>query len=165
MKETLKYSITLFLICFVAGILLSLVYAVTEPRITQKKTEIQNSAIQEVLPQAQKIEEKEKDDFKYYLALGDQDKILGYVFICEAKGYSSVIKAAVSITPAGEIINIRVLEQNETPGIGSQVTGEKFLNGFKNKTSRDSIDAITGATISSSALIKSVQRTIEKILP
>ena len=48
MKETFKYSITLFLICLVAGILLSLVYAVTEPRISQKKAEIENAAIREV---------------------------------------------------------------------------------------------------------------------
>ena len=165
MKDTFKYSITLFLICFVAGILLSVVYAVTEPRIRQKKSDMQNSAIQEVLPGAKRIEEKQKDDFKYYLASDDKGNVLGYVFICEAKGYSSVIKAAVSITPKGEIINIKVLEQNETPGIGSQVTGAKFLDGFKNKTSKDSIDAITGATISSSALIRSVREAIEKILP
>ena len=165
MKETFRYSLTLFLICFVAGILLSLVYAVTEPRILQKKAELQNSALTEVMPQAQQLEEKEKDGFTYYAALDDEGGLLGYAFVCEAKGYSSVIKAAVSICPEGKIINIRVLEQNETPGIGSQITGEKFLSGFKNKSRQDSIDAITGATVSSSALIKAVQQAIEKISP
>jgi electron transport complex protein RnfG len=165
MKETIKYSLTLFLICLVAGVLLSVVYAVTEPRIAQKKAGIQNSAIKGVLPEAKNIKEIAKDDFTYYSATDDKGKVLGYIFICEAKGYSSIIKAAVSITPKGKIINIKVLEQNETPGIGSQITGEKFLESFKNKTGHDSIDAITGATISSTALIKSVRQAIEKITP
>lgn len=165
MKDTLKYISVLFSFCFAAGLLLSATYALTQPRIAKARQEQQDEAVKEVMPQAKEIKSLQKGDLVYYAAMDGQGRLLGYIFISESRGYSSLIRAAVSITPDGKIINIKVLEQKETPGIGSQITEAGFLERFKGKTARDEIDAISGATISSSALIKSVKATIEKIFP
>jgi electron transport complex protein RnfG len=165
MKDTIKYSLILFFICLIAGLLLSVVYAVTQPRIQQVKLQQQERAIRSVLPEAGKIQKVEKGDLVYHEALDNEGRLLGYIFIPEAKGYSSIIRAVVAVSPDAKIIAVKILEQNETPGIGTKITDEKFLQGFKGKTKDDSIDTITGATISSRALIKSIRETMQRFFP
>jgi len=162
MKDIIKYSLILLSICLVAGLLVSVVYAVTQPRIQQVRLEQQERAIRAVLPEADKIQKVQKDDLVYHEALDDEGQLLGYIFIPEAKGYSSIIRSVVAVSPDARIIAVKILEQNETPGIGTKITQDKFLQGFEGKTKEDSIDTITGATISSRALIKSIRETIQK---
>jgi len=163
MNENKKYVLVLFLICFLAGLMLSFVYAISHNRIEERKKEEINSSIQQLFPQAKKIEEIKKEDFNYYQAKDEEGSILGYIFICEAKGYSSTIKAIVATEPDGKIKEIKILEQNETPGIGTRITEEGFLNKFKGKKKDDRIDAISGATISSGSLIKAIRENLNKI--
>jgi len=65
----------------------------------------------------------------------------------------------------GKITAIKVLSQNETPGLGSQVSGLSFTSRFSGKSIPDleNIQAITGATISSGAVIDSVKKKAEEI--
>ena len=163
MKDTVRYTLVLFIISFLAAILLSTTYAVTQPRIEKARQEQEDEAVKEVLPQAKQTKEAEKNGINYYEALDEGGTLIGYIFICEAKGYSSVIRAVVSAKPDGTLLTIKILEQNETPGIGSKITEGVFLDGFKGKNKNDTIDTITGATISSSALVSSVKATMEKI--
>ena len=165
MKDTLKYSLILSLICFIAGLLLSVVYAIAQPRIQQTKLSQEELAVKKVLPEAGEIEKIEKDNLVYYKASDNRGQLLGYIFVSETKGYSSILKAVVGVGLDGKIIAVKILEQNETPGIGSKITEESFLQRFKNKTKDGPVDTITGATISSSALIKSIQETMNKIFP
>ena len=166
MKENLKFSLTLFIICGLAASLLSMVYAVTEPKIAQQREEKEQSAINEVMPQAKEIRQGQADEITYYEAKNAKGEHIGYIFITQKKGYSSDIRIAVSMDKAGRIILVKVLEQNETPGIGSQITEDSFLSKFKNRyaESLTDSDAISGATISSSALIEAIKEAAAKIL-
>lgn len=163
MKETIRYSFVLFLFCFVAALLLSVVHAFTEPRIENMRQEQEIEAVKEVLPGTKETKKIDKGDFSYYLALGDNNKTIGYIVICQAKGYSSVIKAIVSVGTDAKIVDVRILEEKETPGIGSKIKEVGFLGGFKGKDKEGNIDSITGATISSSAVIKAVKEAIGRI--
>ena len=163
MNENKKYILVLFLTCFFAGLMLSFVYTFTHARIEERKNRELNKAIQEFFPEAKNIKEIKRDDFIYYQPEDREGNILGYLFICETKGYSSTIKAIVATEPNGRIKEIKILEQNETPGIGTRITEEEFLNRFKGKKKEDGIDALTGATISSGSLIKAVKENLNKI--
>lgn len=163
MKEERNYIKVLFLICFVAGLLVSLVYALTYNRIEERKKQELNDALQQVFAEAKKIEESQKDDFTYYQAFDEKNILLGYIFIAEAQGYSSTIKAIVGVEPDGRIKEVKILEQNETPGIGSKIMEKDFLKRFKGKTQDDKIDTITGATISSKSLIEAIKQSLKKL--
>ena len=65
----------------------------------------------------------------------------------------------------GKISVIKVLDQNETPGLGGMVSDVSFTSRFsgKNISDLDGIQAITGATISSRAVIDSVKKKAEVI--
>jgi len=73
----------------------------------------------------------------------------------------------VGFNADGSIKNIVVLEQKETPGLGTKMKGEKFLKQFRGETPSEfnlkpekdggDIDAIAGATISSRAFGEATQ--------
>lgn len=65
------------------------------------------------------------------------------------------------ITFGGEIVNIKVTEQNETAGIGD-VALEQLVAQAKEKKSAD-VDTVTGATITSKAFIEALTNALEKI--
>lgn len=165
MRDTARFTTVLFLICLCAAVLLGAVHAITEPRIEKTRQEQEEAAIKEVAPGAAQIEKADKDGSVYYRAMDSQNKLMAYIFICEAKGYSSLIRAVVGVDAAGKIMAVKILEQNETPGIGSQITQDSFLNKLKGKNRNDKFDTISGATISSGALIQSIKSELEKVSP
>jgi electron transport complex protein RnfG len=73
----------------------------------------------------------------------------------------------VGFNPDGSIQNIVVLEQKETPGLGTKMKEVKFLNQFKGKNPSQfnlkpkkdggDVDALTGATISTRAFGEATQ--------
>ncbi|MBL7081215.1 MAG: FMN-binding protein [Candidatus Omnitrophica bacterium] len=165
MKDTLRFSSVLFLICFFCATMLAFVHGVTEPKIAEQKRLAQERALKEVLPEnASSAEKKQIDEITFYEAKDKSGALIGFCFLAERRGYSSNIKTMVSITPEGKIIKVKVLEQNETPGIGSQITEDKFLGQFLNQRFDTAFDTITGATISSEALINSIKEKAARVL-
>lgn len=189
MREYLRFSLILFLICFFTAFSLSLVNRITQPKILAQLEKEQQLALHEVVPQAFRFEPIKKDgEIHYYKAFDKDGNLLGYAFKTETKGYSSNILTMVGIKPDGKIISIKILSHNETPGIGSKITEIKttqtlwdkftkkpqetkeepwFCEQFKGKDVRNlekEIEAISGATISSEAVIKSVKEKAELLL-
>jgi Na+-translocating ferredoxin:NAD+ oxidoreductase subunit G len=84
------------------------------------------------------------------------------------KGFSGFISIMVGITPEGKIFNTKVMEQKETPGLGSKMNDAKFHDQFNEKNPAEynlsvkkdggDVDAITAATISSRAFCDAVGR-------
>ena len=165
MKDITRFSIVLFLICMISALLLAFIFDIAEPRIQEQRRLEEKKAIQGVLPLVpDTIEKIQEQDLVFYKAKDAQGNLIAYVFIVEGYGYSSDIKTVVSLTPEGNIIKAKILEQLETPGIGSQIIGEDFLGQFKDKHFDDDFDTITGATISSTAVIDSIKEKALEVL-
>ena len=57
-----------------------------------------------------------------------------------------------------------MLEQNETPGLGDKITDTKYLSKFEGLSyDKINVDTISGATVSSKALIELVQEEAQKL--
>ncbi len=165
MKDSIRFSLTLFLICLVSAGLLSWVFSIAEPKIIEQKRQEEKRAIEEVLPRGvEEIEKIQEEDLIFYKAKDKAGNLVAYVFIAEGVGYSDDIRTTVAITSQGRIIAVKILEHRETPGIGSQILEDEFLNQFKNKDISDDFDAITGATTSSSAVIDSIKEKADEVL-
>ena len=150
MKEIIRYGLILALICAVSAGLLAGVNMLTKPKIALQKANEEKAALEEVMPQAVKFETvKTKEKLEYYKAFDKSGMFMGAVFKASAKGYSSTIEVLAGILKSGDITAIKVISQNETPGLGSQVSDDKFTGQFSGKNSALSdVQAITGATIS-----------------
>ena len=188
MKDIIRYGVILALICLVAAGLLSGMNLITKDRILAQAQTEELGGLKEVMPEAASFEPvKEKDEVIYYIGKDADKKTTGFVFKTSAKGYSSVIETMAGITPDGTITGIKVLNQNETPGLGARICevkadktiGEVLKGGkpagpqkpwfqlqFTGKKigNFDEVQAITGATISSRAVIESVKKRAEEIL-
>lgn len=109
----------------------------------------------QVFSEAKNFIEIIKDTLWYALSYPET---LGIVFIGQTFGYLDTIKYLTAIRKNGMIEKIIITYSKETEGIGEKIRNPEFLEKFKTGIP----DAISGATISSQALIKSVQENIEK---
>ena len=163
MKEMIRYGAILGIICIVASGVLSVVNAVTEPQIKIQKDKEENAALSELMPEVKHFEPVMKEDaLVYYKAFGNDGWLSGFIIKCAGKGYSSTIEAMAALNLSLEITAIKVLSANETPGLGSRISESFFLSQFSGKglSGLGEVQAITGATISSSALIDAVKNNL-----
>ena len=166
MKETARYGFILALTCVIAAGALSGVNALTRSKILAQALAEEQAALKEVMPDAARFSEvKSKDEILYYKAQDSQGNLMGFVFKASGKGYSSVIETLAGIFPDGKISAIKVISLNETPGLGMRVTEKSFTSQFNNRDALDlsGVEAISGATISSRAVIDSVMKKAKEL--
>jgi electron transport complex protein RnfG len=165
MKEMIKYGVTLAFICIIAAGLLAGVNALTKSKIISQALAEEGASLREVLPQAVSFEAvKSGDTVLYYKALDGEGKLMGVAFKASGKGYSSIIETMVGMLKDGTITAIKVISQNETPGLGTRVAEPEFTGQFENIKDLSGVSAITGATISSRAVINSVEKKAKEIM-
>jgi Na+-translocating ferredoxin:NAD+ oxidoreductase subunit G len=169
-------ALSLTLISLAASACLGFVYEITKTPIEVAVLNKKLEAIKQVVPEfnnnpnneSYKLPTGEGDSLVVYPAKKD-DVIVGYaVNTYSKKGFSGNISLMAGFKPDGTIINISVLEQKETPGLGTKMAEPKFKNQFSDnnpgqfslKVKKDggAVDAITAATISSRAFCDAVQR-------
>jgi len=164
MKEMMRYGFILALICTLASASLAVVNSLTKSKIMAQEAKEEEASLREVMPLAIDFQAvKSGNDIIYYRAYAKDGKFIGIAFKTQAKGYSSDIQAMVGLTKDGTITAIKILSQNETPGLGAKVAEADFTNQFRNKQNLEKAQAITGATISSGAVINSVKKKVEEL--
>ena len=83
---------------------------------------------------------------------------LGIVFVGKTMGYLADIVFMVGIDQQTAITGVQILSSQETEGVGEQIRSQDFLDSFK----QGAPEAISGATISSEALIQAVHAHVEQ---
>ena len=90
----------------------------------------------------------------------------------KGKGLWGSISGYLAIDRAGTIVGANFDHESETPGLGGEITTEKFQSQFRGKQIRDNgqmvpieFDAITGATKTSNGVKEMIDRTLEKYAP
>ncbi|OGX16483.1 MAG: hypothetical protein A2166_01205 [Omnitrophica WOR_2 bacterium RBG_13_41_10] len=166
MKEMARYGLILGLICVIASGLLAGINALTKGKILAQDEAEEKMSLEEVMPKAENFQPvKSGEDIIYYKAYDKEGKLLGAAFKASGKGYSSVIETMVGMDKEGLVNIIKILNQNETPGLGAKVAEADFTSRFRHKKASDlkDVQAITGATISSKAVIDSVKEKAKEI--
>ena len=173
MESSLKNMVVvLFTITLVASAAVGGVYTITKEPIAQAKVAAVNNALQQVLPQyeattSQTIEVNSLPIVAHTATVAD--KAVGYAVESISKnGFGGTVRLMVGFDTKGNIININVLEQKETPGLGTKMAEENnvLLLSLKDKNAAEvnmtvkkdggDIDALTAATISSRAYAEAV---------
>ncbi|MBT6615272.1 MAG: FMN-binding protein, partial [Deltaproteobacteria bacterium] len=173
MNLSAKMFIVLTLIAVLSGGLLSALNNVTAPRIEQHRIRELKAAIVEVLPAHDFYEEVSQGEVTLYVGKKtERSATVGVATRLIGSGFQDKISIMVGINPDfTELTGFKVLEQNETPGLGNKILedpsnktnafwfpeqfkGLKFkpeITVIKNvKPSKpNEIQAISGATISS----------------
>lgn len=184
MNNTAKIIIVLTLITLISGAVLALLDSYTRPKIESYRKIQENNAIAEVLPENDRIKEIVQDGYVFYEAYR-KNELVGVAFQVSGGGFQSELVMMVSVTPDfSEIIKVKILAQVETPGLGTKIEDDPsnkpnpawFIDQFKGlkinpeisyvknvKPSKNTeIQAITGATISSAAIVRILNTEIKK---
>lgn len=175
--------VSLFAITIISGFSLGYVNELTVGPIEKGKIERKVTALKQVLPEFDNnpVEEIQlvssefaKDSVEVYPAFKNNEFVGAAIIGSTEKGFSGLIKIMVGFTPDGTIKNIEVLEQKETPGLGTKMKDEKYLaqyreknpSKFNLKVAKDGgeVDALTGATITSRAFGEAVQMAYNEFI-
>jgi Na+-translocating ferredoxin:NAD+ oxidoreductase subunit G len=119
-REILKMVFVLLAICILAAMGLGFIYTKTKPKIREQEEEASRRALGWVLPGAEKFVGKKLPGMEYEEGYDAEGKLVGYAFNGRAQGYSSTIVVKVGISPGGEILAVKILQQQETPGLGTK---------------------------------------------
>jgi electron transport complex protein RnfG len=113
-----------------------------------------------------------------YKALDNNGRSIGFAFVAEGAGFADKIKLVIAVDSKCEkFFGYEVLSSNETPGFGSKIKEDYFANQFSqapagkvelvktgNAREIDSkIVAISGATVSSEAVVKIFNTYIDRV--
>ena len=177
MKSMLKDAAILFAITLVAGFLLGAVYDVTKEPIAIQTAKKKNEACKEVFADAVNFEAMETaegvegapaDVDAAYQALAEDGTLMGYVLeVTTHEGYNGDIQFAMGIRLDGTVNGISLLSIAETPGLGmkaeevlkpqfTQKKASQFIFTKTGATAEEQIDAISGATITTNAVVVGV---------
>ncbi|MBQ9197142.1 MAG: RnfABCDGE type electron transport complex subunit G [Clostridia bacterium] len=173
MSKKLPAWIVLTVISLVAALALGATYNGTKDRIAAQEAEKAVAVRQELLPQAADFEqiaaEGETEVFKGVDADGSA---VGYVSVGTVTGFGGPVEVTVGMDGEGTLSGVRVGGSNfsETAGLGAKSKEPAFYEQFAGKTypvdlskNGGEIDAITAATITSSAVIRGVNETAKYI--
>ena len=167
----------LLVISLVSSTALGFVYEFTKEPIRMVEINKTNNAIQMVVPEFDNQPATEVfkvasdlDSLRFYPARKNGVLVGTAVETYTKKGFSGLIKLMIGFAPDGSIVDIMVLQHQETPGLGDKIDKKKsdFSLQFQGKNpgtfklslkkDRGDVDAITASTISSRAYCDAVQR-------
>ena len=189
LKHFVKQSWLLMASCFIFGILIAATNAAWQPRIEQNKIDKLNSLMSVLISEAENFELTAqgvpvdlgkgriiKSDI--YKAVSGDGKYLGFCFGAEGAGFADKIELVIAVDAEFETIaGYSVLSSNETPGFGDQISNDYYRNQFNGAPAKkldllksgdakkidSEIIAITGATVSSEAVVKIFNNYIDQI--
>lgn len=179
MKEMLKITLSLVAIFIAAGLIMGITYKYTSPVKFYAEKKEKEEALKKMAPDAtEPIQPSGKwtvhsKNLEYYVAKSG-GKPVAYIATTSGKGYSSFIQMLVSLDTDMRIRDVNILSFNETPGLGDQILEKSFIGQFKGKTlpqivlikgeTKDNIQAISGATISSRGVTNGVKDAVQMLV-
>ncbi len=188
-KHFLEQSWLLIISAFCFGLLIAVTNAAWSPRIQQNEKGKLNNLMTGLITEAKNfqitIEDVEvlgkkgkitKTDI--YQALDDSGSSAGFAFVATGAGFADKIKLVIAVDAKCEkFLGFKVLSSNETPGFGDRIKEDYFGDQFKKapagelqlvktgnpETIDSEIVAISGATVSSEAVVKIFNTYIDKV--
>lgn len=177
-KEIIKISLILFLITAISALLLAFVNEKTAPLIAENSEKKTQEALKGVMSEAEEFEAVESEFNiedctvdRIYKAKDSSGNVIGVCAIIETKGYDSGLKSAVGVGTDGKVTGVEIISHKETPGLGANAEKEEFRSKYigksgkisvvKSNADENEINAISGATMTSDGVTRSVNGAVE----
>jgi electron transport complex protein RnfG len=193
--SSFKLLATLAVAGAAAGLLVVAVYKATLPTIEKYEAAKVEVSVREVLKsparwdtlylkngalsKAHLSPNDAKDLSKAYVGYDAAGKEIGVAVTAQEPGFQEEVLLMIGFEPSnGKLIGFKVLEEKETPGLGDKIERDTSfssqfagrlppLKGVKARTGTNlsEVQTITGATISSRAVIRIINHALEKWQP
>lgn len=158
------------------GLALAAVQLGLMPIIKRNQLNFKSQQVPTMIPGSVRGEGVDVKDFgQVFAAVAENGQKKGWVVSGRDTGFAGTIEMLIGLDASAEhILSIRVVDQKETPGLGDFITKPDFQQRFEGKSTLkplrvikskpgdpQEVEAITGATISSKAVVKIVNATVE----
>lgn len=163
MKDKVKPTVVLTIICVIASLLLVFSYELTKDRIAEQKSQKFSSSVEALFGKTESKVVNIKcgyDEIQTIAVTPDKKTVIQVI----TDGYSKDgINILVGVDAQGSISGIEFVSLGETPGLGSKVRDEAdFRKQFYGLSQpADSFDAISGATFSSNGMKHAVDTALK----
>ena len=186
--SSLRLVLTLAIAGLVSGVAIIGIYETTLPTITANKARELREAVFKVLPGVTRMQalvyrdgrimavpEPAKDEPVVYGGYDEQGDFVGYAMPGAGPGFQDTIALLYGYLPREkQVVGMEILESRETPGLGDKIYKDAhFVAEFSalavepeivavkkgTGTAPNQVDAITGATISSKAVVRIINET------
>jgi len=178
MKQVIQMALVLTMICTVCGVALSGIESATKERRTyQELVNVQGPNVNVVLEGSENdlitdSNSIEVDGEEFLLFVGKKsDKPWAIAFETSASGFGGDVTIMVGYDlETDKLTGLQIGSNKETPGIGSRVTEDQFTKQFKgldidleytDAPCPDGVDAVSGATVSSTAVCEALKQSLE----
>jgi electron transport complex protein RnfG len=184
-RDYIRLSGVLLIICAIAAVLLGLTNEITFEKIADQIEKSNNEARQLVLPTADefiKLDEaalatiQANPDYSIVREIYEAKtggSLTGYTVMVAPKGYGGAIQMIVGVDANGTVQGVKVGTNNETPGLGKNAEKPAFGEQYKNKNwdnqisviksgtpKENEISAIAGSTITSKGVTEGVNKAM-----
>ncbi|NIA28102.1 MAG: FMN-binding protein [Desulfobulbaceae bacterium] len=186
--SSLRLVLTLAIAGLISGVAIIAIYETTLPTITANKARELREAVFKVLPGVSQmqalvyrdgeliaVKKPGKGEPVIYGGYNEQSDFVGYAIPAAGPGFQDTIGLLYGYAPEQKlIVGMEILESRETPGLGDKIYKDMdFVGSFSalfidpeiaavkkgTRTQPNEIDAITGATISSKAVVRIINET------
>ena len=171
-EDIIKHVGVLLAICIIIPLALSVTNKVTAKKIAELENENSKKNMQSLVS-ADDFEKCSDGGIEYYTAIKGGDTA-AYIFTESAKGYGGDVSVMTAVKPDGTVAGVAILDvSGETPGLGQNAAKESFYSQYaglkkgvsllKNgaKAENNEVDAVTGATITSTAVTRAVNAALD----
>ncbi len=187
-KHFIQQSWLLIISSFCFGLLIAITNAAWAPRIEQNKIEKLNRLMGGLLPKATEFELETEFEIKsargkkvksnVYKAFSETGNCIGWAFNTSGSGFADKIELVVAVDKDFQkIAGFDILTSNETPGFGDQIKLPWYRSQFAGTPAEElklvktgdaekidsKIVAVTGATVSSEAVVEIINNSITQI--
>ena len=168
------------LLALAFGGVLAGMHIALKPRIDANKEAEAAERIPDLVPGAVGGEKRQVAGLDVYKALDAEGRHVGWVVKAAGNGFADVIELLIGLdADASTITGLYVLDQKETPELGSKITEPDFTGRFDGKSARkpvvavkadpapdsNQILAVTAATISSDSVCAIVNTALNQVRP
>ena len=171
-KEYIMVMVKMVVMSVIAAVILGGLYIPTQAQLKIYQEEQRQLALVDVLPVADHFEAvKSGEETLFYQAFDASNNLVGYCFFHDQPGSQGTITLAGGVDTEYTVTGVKIMTHAETPGLGAKITEPFFTDQFKGVAVSDlmlskndgAIDAITGATVSSQAVIDGIHVKIGEI--
>ncbi|HSP47830.1 MAG TPA: FMN-binding protein [Clostridiaceae bacterium] len=156
MKKSVGFSaVFLLIVVLVTGAILKLADNTLAPLIDSGAIAQDKPVLDKMFPGAAFAPVETTDDSGVITAAYEAEG-QGFAYKATVPGYVAPITFIVGFGNDGVVKGLEMIEVNDTQGIGSRVGEAPFIDSIVGKTSTDAFATISGATVSSSAVVSGI---------
>lgn len=177
----------------ISGLLIVAAFEVTLPTIKEYQARMLREAVFRVLPGVERMRAlvdgeaglvaagSDGDNAALFAGYDAADHLIGYAIPGDGPGFQDTIRLLYGYVPQSRrVVGMEVLDSRETPGLGDKIYKDAdFVGNFRSlavdpeivavkkgtKSAENQVDAITGATISSKAVVRIINETHRQWAP